>query len=169
MLLSDNCVLQGSTYAFPCRPAEGDKTVEDVRKTLLAFQADVAASSAILVAGGKNSIPSFPPIPSNMGITSSGGPTGIEFAAEVAEFYAGSGKSVTVSYLTSQSLHSTFLLTPHNSSSFTLKINTSPLDSTNESERKCSLSSICWESLVFLVPKLSSTGDSRRVGSRSKV
>lgn len=51
--------LQGSTYAFPCRPSEGDKTVEDVRKTLLAFQADVASSSSILVVRGKSLILPF--------------------------------------------------------------------------------------------------------------
>lgn len=50
-------------------------TAEDVKRTMLAFQADVAASTSILVSGG--------------------GATGIEFAAEVASLY-GATKKVTV-------------------------------------------------------------------------
>lgn len=65
----------GSTYAFPARPQEGDKTIAQVKETFVSFQEDVAASSSILCVGG--------------------GATGIEFAGEVAAFY-GDKKQVTV-------------------------------------------------------------------------
>lgn len=67
-------ICTGSTYAFPARPLDSDKTQVDVARTLAAFQADVAASKSILVVGG--------------------GPTGVEFSAEVAAQHP--GKSITL-------------------------------------------------------------------------
>lgn len=66
--------LQGSTYAFPARPATGVHSEVEVAATLKAFQADIASASSLLVVGG--------------------GATGIELAGEVAAQYP--GKAITV-------------------------------------------------------------------------
>ncbi|GAA5897582.1 NAD(P)/FAD-dependent oxidoreductase [Sporobolomyces salmoneus] len=66
----DYCVLAtGSVYPFPCRPPPGS-TEESIKELFQSLQSQIASSSSILVVGG--------------------GPVGLEFAGEVAEYYNGS-------------------------------------------------------------------------------
>ncbi|KAM0790604.1 hypothetical protein ACM66B_004469 [Microbotryomycetes sp. NB124-2] len=60
-------VATGSKYVFPCRPAQGARSIDDVIEQFRHTQQDIQKSSSILIAGS--------------------GPVGIEFAAEVAAQY----------------------------------------------------------------------------------
>ncbi|GAA5991724.1 hypothetical protein JCM10908_001112 [Rhodotorula pacifica] len=66
-------VATGSDYPWPCRPRKG-ASIDEIKADFRSLQADISASSSILVVGG--------------------GPVGIEFAGEVGAHYNGkSGRS----------------------------------------------------------------------------
>jgi pyruvate/2-oxoglutarate dehydrogenase complex dihydrolipoamide dehydrogenase (E3) component len=74
-------LVQGSTYSFPFRPISGQSTLKEIRDSLRGFQDDIKNASSILIVGG--------------------GPTGAEFAGEIAAQHK--DKKITVG------LHDTLL------------------------------------------------------------
>lgn len=68
------CLVQGSTYPFPFRPISGQSTLKEIRDSLRGFQHGIKNASSILIVGG--------------------GPTGAEFAGEIAAQHQ--GKKITV-------------------------------------------------------------------------
>lgn len=65
---------QGSTYSFPFRPITGQSTLKEIKAFLRGFQEGIKNASSILIVGG--------------------GPTGAEFAGEIAAQHK--GKKITV-------------------------------------------------------------------------
>jgi NADH dehydrogenase FAD-containing subunit len=66
----------GSTYSFPFRPISGQSTLKEIRASFRGFQEGIKNASSILIVGG--------------------GPTGAEFAGEIAAQHK--GKKITLAH-----------------------------------------------------------------------